>query len=90
VAAGYYVVFHAWALGASYSRPSATLASWATVVSGGYLQASATYIGSSAFTWTDFAALEPRPVTPTFWLATCALAVMPVAYAARCWHQIRS
>lgn len=81
----YYVPFHAWALACAYLPPSENHAAWATVVAGGYLQAQATYVGSAAFKWTGFGPLEQLSPPSTFWAIAATFALLPAAYAARCW-----
>ena len=56
----YLAPFHGWALASAYAPPSETLACWATVAAGAYLQAlCGCYIPSSAFQWVGFGPLQP-------------------------------
>ena len=82
----YYTFFHSIALSYAYLPPSEPLACWATVVAGGYLQAQATYVASSAFKWVDFGPLESLALPAAFWALSALLALAPALYAARCWQ----
>ena len=86
----YLAPFHGWALASAYAPPSETLACWATVAAGAYLQALfGCYIPSSAFQWVGFGPLQPATTGALFWGVAAALVVLPPAYAARCWQQVK-
>ena len=86
----YLAPFHGWALASAYAPPSETLACWATVAAGAYLQAlCGCYIPSSAFQWVGFGPLQPATTGALFWGVAAALVALPPAYAARCWQQVK-
>ena len=66
-----------------------TLACWATVAAGAYLQALFGCIPSSAFQWVGFGPLQPATTGALFWVVAAALVVLPPAYAARCWQRVK-
>lgn len=83
----YFVPFHLYAiwqlLPLGTRRPSPRLATWAIVAAGAYAQAQATSLGSAALRWRDFGPLEPTALTAPAWALGAALAILPMAFAAR-------
>ena len=95
----YYVPFHFWALIKSLkaftsfksSRPSRTMALWATFVAGGYAQGQTSFIVGAAFQWIGFESLIPSsmPLPFEFWTMSVSLLTLPALYAIWCWRHVQ-